>query len=158
MKKLRPIIFLLSILFLFLAIYFLNRPNTDPLVFEEFELMEKEFTGISASPGIAKKWILVSNFEDNSAKMAQIDSFVCTRINSFNPASDSLIEQYQFLFVSKTKNTNPATLKNLSPELVETKVAKDAISKYIFYASGKVQVWLFHNGGLWRIKHDFSCN
>jgi hypothetical protein len=158
MKKYRPVFFLLAILLLFVAIYFLNKPNTKPLVFEDFELIENESIGGQASPGISKNWILVSNFEDNEAKLAQIDSFVCAKISSNSAVNDTLAVEEQFLFVSKTRNTDPVTLKNLSPELVEAKVAGDAISKYIFYTSGKVQVWLFHNGGLWRIKHDFSCD
>ena len=153
-KSLLPVVFLV----LFIAIYFLNKPNTKPLIFEDFELVKDLNLDGPVFSDISKRWILVSNYEDTSTKNASIDSFVCSIVNSNNMFQDTSIKEKHFLFIRKMKNSNPSDIKQMSPELVKEVMELNAISKYSFYSSGLIQVWLYNNGKLWTIRHKFSCD
>ena len=150
----KPTIFLIGVIALFAGIYFLNKPNPKPLVFEEFEFDKDERRKI----GFLGHWILVSNYEDTGEKRKSIDSLVCTILQEESDKADTLIEHKQFLFFRKTENTTPANLKGLATDAKESKVNEEVIIKYDFYSSGTVHVWLFNKGKLWSIRHDFSCD
>lgn len=154
MKLNKPTIFLIGVIALFTTVYFLNKPNSKPLVFEEFEFGNIDDKDI----GVLSKWILVSNYEDTADKRKSIDSLVCTMVDKDSDQPDTVIKQKQFLFFKKTENTTPANLEGLASNAKESKVDEEVIVKYDFYSSGTVHVWLFNNGKPWTVLHDFSCD